>query len=334
MNEPSFQVLLQIYFLKRLAQQRKVSSQTINSYRDTFRIYLEFLKGRDSLDAQSVDIEHFGREYIMEFCHYLEKKRSNKANTINNRLAAIRSFLKFVAEQNPEYSGIVKYSLMVPFQKEEKATIDFVTKDEFDVMVCLCDTSTPIGARDKLMIMILYNSGIRVSELLSLKYKDIHCLDKPGNASLHVLGKGRKERNVPLWKTTAKYITKYTDSFGISGDDRLFKNKNGDNLTRSGVRSRIEKLTALAAEKVPTLLCKNVMAHTFCHSVAMNLLQAGVDISTIAIWLGHSSIETTHKYMVADIELKRAAMEKTGMGGNSGYHYKPSKDILSFLNSL
>ena len=334
MNKPTFQTLLQNYFLNRLIQQRKVSAQTVESYRDTFRIYLNFLRERHSVNAPSVAVEHFSREYVAEFCGYLEKRRSNKASTINNRLAAIRSFLKFVAEQCPEYSGTVKYSLMVPFQKEEKVTMDFITKDEFDVMIGLCDTSIPIGARDKLMLMLLYNTGIRVSELLSLKYTDIYSLDTPGSASVRIWGKGRKERTVPLWKTTARYITKYADSFGISGNDRLFVNKNGDNLTRSGIRSRIEKLTALAAEKAPTLLCKNVSAHTFRHSVAMNLLQAGIDISTIAIWLGHSSIETTHKYMVADIELKRAAMEKAGISGNSNYHYKPSKDILAFLNSL
>ena len=184
------------------------------------------------------------------------------------------------------------------------------------------------------MLMILYNSGVRVSEMLALKYSDINDLDIPGNASIRIYGKGRKERTVPLWKSTARYISKYTGSLGISGDDFLFMNKNGGRLTRFGVRSRIDVLVRQASEEAPTLCEKNVTAHTFRHSVAMNLLRASVDISTIAIWLGHSSIETTHKYMAADIELKRKAMEKAGASGNSGYHYKPSKDILAFLNSL
>ena len=155
-----------------------------------------------------------------------------------------------------------------------------------------------------------------------------------GNASIRIYGKGRKERTVPLWKTTAKYIQKYTESLNISGNDILFLNKNGSPLTRSGVTSRIEKLSQLAASQAPTLQEKNITPHSFRHSVAMNLLQSGVDISTIAIWLGHSSIETTHKYMVADLDLKRKAMESVGDCGNKTYNYKPSKDILEFLKSL
>ena len=152
--------------------------------------------------------------------------------------------------------------------------------------------------------------------------------------SLKIHGKGRKQRVVPLWKTTASYIRKYTSRYPLGANHVLFLNKNGDILTRSGVRTRINTIVSQAAIAVPSLSEKNVTPHTFRHSVAMNLLTSGVDISTIAIWLGHSSIETTHKYMVANIDLKRKAMEKAGSAGNDSYKYKPSADILSFLNSL
>ena len=137
---------------------------------------------------------------------------------------------------------------------------------------------------------------------------------------------------MPLWETTAKYIQKYTDSFGISGNNKLFMKKNGAPLTRSGLTCRLEKITQLASAVVPSLLDKNITPHSFRHSVAMDLLQVGVDISTISIWLGHSIIETTHKYMVADLELKRNALEIVRNAGNISYKYKPSQDILAFLN--
>lgn len=334
MNKPTFPSLLQYYFLNRMMQQRKVSSKTIESYRDTFRIYIDFLKNVYHIPVQAITMEHFEREYIIKFCRYLEDVRGNKATTINNRLAAIHSFLKFVMEQNPEFCGDLKPSLLIPFQKTEHIAMDFITKEEFNAMIALCDTHTFLGCRDKLMLMLLYNTGARVSELLNMKLKDFQYLETPSNASVSIYGKGRKERIVPIWKDTAKYLVKYVETNSIEDDDHIFKNKNGCELTRSGVRSRIDRIVSLAEPKVQTLAEKNISAHTFRHSVAMNLLHAGVDISTIAIWLGHSGLNTTHKYMVADIEYKRKAMERAGTSGNDSYSYKPSKGILDFLNSL
>lgn len=151
---------------------------------------------------------------------------------------------------------------------------------------------------------------------------------------LKIYGKGRKERIVPLWKTTSQYLNKYIDRFGIKDNDYLLIGKNGEKLTRSGVRFRVEKYVKEASNTCDSLKNKNISAHTFRHSVAMNLLQAGVDISTIAIWLGHSSILTTHKYMVADIELKRKAMERVNSSSDSTMNYQPSDDILEFLKNL
>lgn len=334
MNKDTLQSLLQRFFLKRLIQQRNVSGNTISSYRDSFRIYFEFLKSEYGIDPTSASMKHMGLVYTEHFCSYLSQTRGSCPSTVNNRMAALKSFLKFVTEQNPEFIDTVRGSLMIPLQKKEQTVMSFLTKEEFDAYVGKCDTRTPIGARDKLMLLLLYNTGVRVSELLSIKYSDINGLENPGTASVKIIGKGRKERTVPLWKNTAKYIQKYTKSFDISGNDKLFKNKNDEDLTRSGVMSRIKKLTKLASETAPSLKEKNITPHSFRHSVAMNLLHSGVDISTIAIWLGYSGIETTHKYMVADLELKRTAMEKAGSAGNISYRYKPSKDILAFLNSL
>jgi len=224
-NLPTFQTLLQNYFLQRLIQQRKVSGQTVNSYRDTFRIYITFLSEKYNVNIVSVKLEYFDLNYIQDFCKYLEEARGNKAVTINNRLAAIRSFMGYVAQIEPEYSGIVNRALMIPMQKHETPTMDFITKDEFQAMLDTCITSKPLGSRDKLMLLLLYNSGVRVSEMLSLKCSDIKNSDLPGRTCIKIHGKGRKERIVPLWITTAEYLLKYLSANEIKETDAIFRVK-------------------------------------------------------------------------------------------------------------
>lgn len=181
--------------------------------------------------------------------------------------------------------------------------------------------------------MIMYNTGCRVSELVGLRVNDL-TISKGGTSSIRFWGKGRKERVTPIWQSTAEYINKFVAANVLSGDDALFKNKQGGSLTRSGVSQRLAVITSRATPFSPSLSEKNVTPHTFRHSTAMNLLQAGVDISTIAIWLGHESIETTHKYMVADMEVKRKAMGRLSETSDRAFNYKPSKSLLAFLASL
>ena len=234
---PSLQTLLQNFFLQRLMQQRKVSGETIHSYRNTFRIYLQYMQDIYHKSPVELEIGHFGLEYLQGFCKYLEDVRNNKPVTINNRIAAIKSFMHYVSEMEPEYSAVAKRALMLPAQKHEQLTMDFLTRSEFDSMIAVRDTNIFIGARDKLMLMVLYNSGVRVSELLAIKLADLQRLDKASHASLKIYGKGRKQRRIPLWKSTVMYMNKYMKDYPIGKDGNLFKNKNGDKLTRSGVRT-------------------------------------------------------------------------------------------------
>jgi len=209
--------------------------------------------------------------------------------------------LKYLSFEMPEYSGLLSRSLMIPYRKEDKKGMDFLTKDEYQALMDVCESDTGLGRRDQLMLMVLYNTGVRVSELLGLKVQDI-VTDANGLPSyIHVHGKGRKERDVPLWKSTAVYLRKFMDAGNADGGDKLFINRIDGALTRSGVRYRLDRLVKKASCTVPTLARKTVTPHTFRHTAALNLLQAGVDISTIAIWLGHESILTTHKYMAADM---------------------------------
>ncbi len=234
----------------------------------------------------------------------------------------------------PEYSGLLSRSLNVPFRKGEKRQIEFLTEDEFAALKNACKTDTPLGRRDMLMILLLYNTGIRVSELLGLRLGDIHLDSQNTAAYARIFGKGRKERHVPLWKSTSKYLADYIRDLIRDESSSLFSNYIDGDLTRSGVRYRLACLQKKASEATSSLTRKNVTPHSFRHTTALRMLQSGVDISTIAIWLGHESIITTHKYMEADMEMKRQALEKMHDPGDSTYHFTPSDSTMAFLDSL
>ena len=329
-----FASVLEKYFLSYMITQRKVSKQTIASYRDSFRLFIGFLKNEYNVRPEQIEFNHLGIDYLITFCNYLENCRNCKAASINIRLAAIKSFLRFAIVEVPECSNIIRKSLKLPARKTEKAEMTFLTKQEYETMLTVCDRDTALGLRDKLMLMILYNTGCRVSELIALKVADINLHASSKTVYLHFLGKGRKERNTPVWKTTATFIKQYVKMYKLQAMDNLFGNRLNENITRSGVGQRISAIAKKASQKCPSMQGKKVTPHTFRHTTAMNLLQAGIDISTIAIWLGHESIETTHKYMVADIELKRKAMEKLTETANTAFHYKPSNSILDFLKNV
>ena len=330
----SFAPLLEHYFLSYLIAQKKASPQTVATYRDSFTIYLGFLSTNKHINPENIELEHFSLHYLESFGEHLEQERLCCASTINLRMASIKSFLRYAAVEAPEYSDLIRKSLSLPCRKADKPVMAFLKKEEYEAMLEICEENNAISLRDKLILMVLYNTGCRVSELINVQVSDVSISYNSGTSSIHFCGKGRKERITPVWKTTARYIEQYIEAQGLEQKDRLFKNKQGRNLTRSGVSQRITLLSTKASSIVPSLKEKKITPHTFRHSAAMNLLQAGVDISTIAIWLGHESIETTHKYMVADIETKRKAMEKLEEPANGTFNYKPSQSILSFLESL
>jgi len=272
--------------------------------------------------------------YILGFLAFLEKERGNQAKTINVRLAAINSFLRFLSFELPEHGGLLSRSLMIPYRKEEKHVMDFLDKEEFQALVDACDSGSPLGRRDKLMLLLLYNTGIRVSELVGIRNRHI-VMDGGGMPShIHIHGKGRKERDVPLWKGTAAFLRDFMGTNGADGNAKLFSNRAGGELTRSGVRYRLKSLVAKASSSSAGLAQKTVSPHTFRHTVALNLLQSGVDMSTIAIWLGHESILTTHKYMAADMEMKRKTLDKLHEPGGNPYSFRPDDTLLAFLDAL
>jgi len=329
-----FPALVQKFFLQWLMAQRNVSPETVKSYRDTFRIYIKHLETVHKIKPSSITVQCLEAEYILGFLSFLEKDRGNQPKTINVRLAAINSFLRFLSFEIPEYSGLLSRSLMIPYQKEEKRHMDFLTKDEYQALMDACNPDSFLGRRDQLMLLLLYNTGVRVSELVGLKIQNI-IMDARGLPSyIHVHGKSRKERDVPLWKNTAAFLRMYIDTHDTNGSNKLFINRTDGALTRSGVRYRLGCLVNKASEKAPSMNNKTISPHTFRHTVALNLLQAEVDISTIAIWLGHESILTTHKYMAADMEMKRHTLEKIQEPGGNSFKFRPDDTMLAFLDTL
>lgn len=329
----SFAPLLEKYFLSYMISQRKMSPQTISSYRDSFTLYLGFISCVYHVKPDDIEMKHFSIDHLNAFAEYLENDRQCSFSTINLRISAIKSFLRYAAIEAPEYTNSIRKALAFPARKTEKPVMTYIKKNEYESMLGTCDGSDIVSVRDKMMLMVLYNTGCRASELINIRIRDI-TLSMDGTSSIRFMGKGRKERITPIWKTTVSFIKKYIIMQCLSQDDYLIQSRAKAPMTRAGIGQRITVISARAAALSPSLLKKNITPHTFRHSAAMNLLQAGVDISTIAIWLGHESIETTHRYMAADIELKRKAMEKLEETSDDAFNYKPSKSILAFLDTL
>ncbi|MFZ3591848.1 tyrosine-type recombinase/integrase, partial [Bacillus sp. DJP31] len=226
MQKNSFQSLLQRFFLERLMKQQNVSPCTVSSYRDTFRIFLHFMKENKHCASSKITIEMLNAENVIEFLNYLELTRKNSIKTRNNRLAAIHSFVEYVSYQAPEYLGIIQRVRNVPFKKTQIKAVAYLIKGEVEAILDACDVNCWLGRRDLMMIAILYNTGVRVSELASIQKHQIS-LNRNGTSSLRILGKGRKERTIPIWKSTQQYIAEFLKETGSNDEDYLFSSKYG-----------------------------------------------------------------------------------------------------------
>jgi len=323
--------LLQDFFYKRLIQQRRVSPQTIASYRDTFRLLLKFAEQKLNKSITKLALSDLNTTLVLDFLDYLEIKRQNGVRSRNIRLAAIRSFLHYAGLQEPgSLSGIQKI-FAIPMKRFERPMITFLYLEEIQTIIETPNSNTWSGRRDRTLFATLYNTGARVSEIVNIKCLDIE--DKQCTA-LHLHGKGRKHRVIPLWKRTSKSIRQWLPQIDQNSHCPLFPNRFGKIMTRSGVEKQLRSAVSKALKQCPSLAGKKVSPHTIRHTTAMHLLQSGVDLSVIALWLGHESISTTHQYMQADIEMKKKALNKMKAPKIRGVKFKPSRDVLSFLDSL
>lgn len=326
-----FPVLLEAFFTDRLMKERQVSPNTIVSYRDTFRLLLRYLKKNFNKCPSNIVLQDLSASVITNFLHYLENERGNKPRSRNSRLAAIRSFFHYVAYEEPAHAALIQNVLSIPIKRWHRRLVSFLSPCEVDALIKAIDKTNKAGRRDYALLLLASQTGLRVSELIGLKCKDI-VFGK--SVYLHCQGKGRKERCVPLTKSTANVLRIWMKERNGEPDDPIFTNARGNILSRDGVAYILKKYVKIAGEMHPSLRTKQVSPHILRHTNAVNLLRAGVDQATIALWLGHESVDTTQIYLHADIEYKEKVLNKFATSKAGSIKFKPDDQLLTFLNSL
>ena len=299
------------FFAEHLPLVLGASPHTVMSYRDAMALLLRFLASWRGCDVVELDLRDLDPDALLAFLEHLERDRGNCIATRNTRLAAVHSWARYVATRHPEHLETCQRLLAVPFKRGCLRVVEYLEAEEFRAMLDATDPRTATGRRDHTLLLTLFNTGARVQELLDLRPRDLQ-LQRPFQVLLR--GKGRKERLCPLWPGTADLLRTLLQETALDPtcSAQIFRNRRGEPLTRFGVRYLVRKYAKLAESTAPSLARKRVHPHTLRHSTAVHLLQAGVDLVSIRNWLGHASIETTHRYAVVDLEIKRAAIVKAG----------------------
>ena len=322
---------LQAYFVDRLVAQRHASPHTIRAYRDTMRLLLGFAQARLATPAAQLDIADLDADLIAAFLDHVEHDRDNTIATRNARLAAIHALFHFAALRHPEHAGVIERVLAIPPKRHDRALVTYLSDPEIDALLAAPDPSTWIGRRDRAMLQVAIETGLRVSELTGLTGADVH-LGPGAHISCH--GKGRKDRFTPLTTQTAAVLRGWLDERAGLPRDPLFPTTRGTPLSRDAVDRRLAKHTATAARTQQSLHDKTVTPHVLRHTAAVRLLHAGVDSAVIALWLGHERVETTQIYLHADLAIKERALARTTPPGTKPGRYKPPDALLAFLDAL
>ncbi len=326
-----FATLLQQFFIERLIQQQSVSPRTVAAYRDTFRLLLGYAEREKGKPPVKMALCDFDTTLVLDFLNHLEIARHNTVRSRNARLAAIRAFAHYVSLQCPPGLALAQQILAIPMKRFEKPMLGFLTRDEVQALLSAPDTATWCGRRDRIMLVLLYNTGARVSEMLGIRVSDVS-LATTSSVQLH--GKGRKQRTVPLWKETAVGIRHWLAYSGLRSEHPLVPSRKGLPMTRTNVADRLNLAVKAATRKCPQLENRKISPHTLRHTTAMHLLQSGVDITVIALWLGHESPSTTHDYVEADLAMKEQALATIAAPEMQHKRYRPDDAVLTFLESL
>jgi integrase/recombinase XerD len=322
---------LQAFFTDRLIGQRQVSPHTIAAYRDTFRLLLCFTQARTGKAPSTLDITDLDSEVIDAFLAHLRDDRRNGPRTRNARLAAIRSLFRYAALRHPEHAESIQGVLGIEPARFDKTLIAFLEPHEVDALLTAPDRSRWFGRRDHALLVLAIQTGLRVSELTGLTCADVHLGTGP---RVRCLGKGRKHRSTPLTTQVVGVLGAWLDERGGAPPDPLFPTSSGRRLSTDAVALAIARHVATAACTCPSLASKNVSPHVLRHTAAMRLLHAGVDTSTIALWLGHEQAETTQIYVHADQTIKERALARTAPLGTTPGRYRPPDTLLAFLEQL
>lgn len=334
-NPTTLASALRGFFTDYLPRQRALSPHTLHSYRDSLKLLLQFVAGKKN-DPSDLTVEQLTVERLTAFLQHLENGRKNVASTRNVRLSAVHSFMRYLGAHHPQHLAQAQQLLNVPFKRTGTRDIDHLEFAEVQAVIQSIDLNAPDGPRDFVLLCFLFNTGARVSEAVGVQACDLR-LTPPTSVLLR--GKGRKERVCPLWPETARALRTHLENQGIALHEArsVFLNHRGQPLTRFGVGVILRKQLKRAIRKTPSLKDKRLHPHSLRHSTAIHLLRSGVDLSTIANWLGHVSVNTTNKYLTLDLETKRAALAKAkpilGRNHRNG-GWRTDRNLIKWLESL
>ena len=327
----SFAALLERFFTQRLMQQRQASPHTISSYRDTFRQFLKFIQWRLHRSPSRLTFEEIDAPLIVAFLDDLEKHQGISVRSRNLRLTALHSFFRYAAFEAPANSAQIQRVLAIPSKRFTRTLVPFLTRPEVDALLVAPDQRTWSGRRDHAFVLLAVQTGLRLSEMTGLKREDVIL---GAGAHVRVIGKGRKERCTPIAKPTLTVLNAWLREQQRGDDQVLFPSARGERLSVHGVQYMLNKHHVTASQNCPSLKQKRLTVHRLRHTMAMDLLQSGVDRSVIALWLGHESVETTQIYLDASLAMKEQALAKTTpLHGRPG-RYQPTDRLLDFLNNL
>jgi integrase/recombinase XerD len=322
---------LQAFFADYLCRQKRLSPQTIASCRDTFRLLLTFLKDQSGINPSALRIADMEAPAILSFLDYLEHQRGNSVRSRNIRLSAVRSFFRLVALRDPDSIGIATQVLAIPIKRGDKKLIGYLTRPEIHALLAAPDRSQWSGRRDQALRLSLYNRGARVAAMIALQRDAVSF---GASTCVQLTGQGRQERTIPLWPATAPVVKAWFRELGEPTHPMAFPNARGHPLSRHGVDYLVTKAVQCATDACPSLATKTISPHVVRHTTAMHLLQAGVDMATIALWLGHESIETTHLYLEADLAMKEKALGKLDPVESEWKRFQANDPLLEFLAAL
>jgi integrase/recombinase XerD len=322
---------LQGFFTERMLTQRRASPNTVASYRDTFRLLLAFAQHRTGKTPSTLALEDLDAVLIGEFLDHLERERRNSVRTRNTRLAAVHSLFAYAALRHPEHAALIQRVLAIPAKRTDRQLVSFLTRNEVDALLAAPDRGTWIGRRDHALLLVAVQTGLRVSELTTLTCADV---ELGTGAHLRCHGKGRKERITPLTTQACGVLRIWLAERQAGPDDPLFPSRRRGPLSRDAIALLVAKHAGAAAQHCSSLGTKNISPHVLRHTCAMSLLAVGVDISVIALWLGHEGIQTTQIYLHADLAIKERALARTAPAGTKPGRYRAPDSLLAFLDTL
>ena len=322
---------LQAFFTDRLVQQRQVSPNTLAAYRDALRLLLVFASTQKRKEPSRLEFDDLDASLIGSFLDHLERQRENGVRTRNARLAAIRSLFRYAALRHPERAALIERVLSIPPKRFERKLVTFLTEPEVEALLAAPDRTTKTGRRDYALFGLAAQTGLRASELIGLRWSDVHL---GVGAHVSCLGKGRKQRITPLTEGMVKVLRPWLNERAGQPEQPVFATQTGKSLSRDALEHRLAKYVKIAITTCPTVGLKAATMHVLPHTAAMRLLRAGIDTSVIALWLGHEQVETTPIYLHADLAIKERALARTNPPNARPGRYRPPDKLLAFLEAL